>query len=46
MLYWTVDRDDQGATVFKPDPYDRDPKLLKALDRSYLPTNGPLRQRP
>jgi murein L,D-transpeptidase YcbB/YkuD len=39
MLYWTVDRDDQGAIVFKPDPYGRDPKLLKALDRSYLPTN-------
>jgi murein L,D-transpeptidase YcbB/YkuD len=46
MLYWTVDRDDRGAIIFKPDPYARDPKLLKALDRSYLRTNGPLRQRP
>jgi murein L,D-transpeptidase YcbB/YkuD len=36
MLYWTVDRDDQGAVVFKPDPYGRDPKLLKALDRPFL----------
>jgi murein L,D-transpeptidase YcbB/YkuD len=36
ILYWTVDRDDQGAVVFKPDPYGRDPKLLKALDRPFL----------
>ena len=36
ILYWTVDRDDQGAIIFKPDPYGRDPKLLKALDRSFL----------
>lgn len=36
MLYWTVDRDDQGAVVFKPDPYSRDPKLLKALDRPFV----------
>jgi L,D-transpeptidase YcbB len=36
MLYWTVDSDDQGATVFKPDPYGRDPKLLKALDRPFV----------
>ena len=35
ILYWTVDRDDQGAIVFKPDPYGRDPKLLRALDRPY-----------
>jgi L,D-transpeptidase YcbB len=36
ILYWTVDLDDQGAIVFKPDPYGRDPKLLKALDRPFL----------
>jgi hypothetical protein len=36
ILYWTVDRNDQGAVVFKPDPYARDPKLLKALDRPFL----------
>jgi L,D-transpeptidase YcbB len=35
ILYWTVDRDDRGAIVFKPDPYGRDPKLLKALDRPF-----------
>ena len=38
MLYWTVDRDAQGAIVFKPDPYSRDPKLLKALDRPFART--------
>jgi L,D-transpeptidase YcbB len=36
MLYWTVDRDDQGEIVFKPDPYARDPKVLKALDRQFV----------
>jgi L,D-transpeptidase YcbB len=36
ILYWTVDRDAQGAVVFKPDPYGRDPKLLKTLDRRFL----------
>ncbi len=35
ILYWTVDRDDQGEIVFKPDPYGRDPKVLKALDRPF-----------
>ena len=46
MLYWTVDRDAQGAIVFKPDPYGRDPKLLKALDRRYLAPNGQVRPEP
>jgi murein L,D-transpeptidase YcbB/YkuD len=45
MLYWTVDRDDQGAIVFKPDPYARDPKLLKALDRPYLRSDRPSGER-
>ena len=36
ILYWTIDRDEQGAIVFKPDAYGRDPKLLKALDRPFL----------
>ena len=40
MLYWTVDRNDQGAIVFKPDPYGRDPKLLKALDRTFARTEN------
>ncbi len=35
ILYWTVDRDDQGEIVFKPDPYGRDPKVLQALDRPF-----------
>jgi murein L,D-transpeptidase YcbB/YkuD len=46
MLYWTVDRDAQGAVVFKPDPYGRDPKLLKALDRRYVGPNDPVRPEP
>jgi murein L,D-transpeptidase YcbB/YkuD len=32
ILYWTVDRNDAGDIVFKPDPYARDAKLLKAID--------------
>jgi murein L,D-transpeptidase YcbB/YkuD len=40
ILYWTVDRDDQGEIVFKPDPYGRDPKVLKALDRPFLSGAG------
>jgi L,D-transpeptidase YcbB len=43
ILYWTVDRDDQGAIVFKPDPYSCDPKLLKALDRPFACANRPYR---
>jgi murein L,D-transpeptidase YcbB/YkuD len=43
ILYWTVDRDAQGAIVFKPDPYSRDPKLLKALDRPFARTTQPSR---
>lgn len=35
ILYWTVDRDDDGSIVFKPDPYDRDPRELAALDRPF-----------
>lgn len=31
------------AVVFKPDPYGRDPKLLKALDRPKLRANAPKR---
>jgi murein L,D-transpeptidase YcbB/YkuD len=43
ILYWTVDRDAQGAIVFKPDPYSRDPTLVKALDRPFAPANRPYR---
>jgi L,D-transpeptidase YcbB len=43
ILYWTVDHDAHGAIVFKPDPYNRDPKLLKALDRPFLSATRPSR---
>ena len=36
MIYWTVDRDDDGSVVFKPDPYGRDPKLLAALNAPFV----------
>ena len=29
ILYWTVDRDDQGAIIFEPDPYGRDRRCSK-----------------
>ena len=32
LIYWTVDQDASGRTVFKPDAYRQDPVLLKALD--------------
>ncbi len=32
LLYWTADVDESGAAVFYQDIYDRDPKLLAALD--------------
>jgi murein L,D-transpeptidase YcbB/YkuD len=31
ILYWTIDQGDAGI-IFKPDPYGRDPRLLKALN--------------
>ncbi len=35
ILYWTVDQDDDGSIVFKPDPYQRDARELAALDRPF-----------
>jgi murein L,D-transpeptidase YcbB/YkuD len=35
ILYWTVDRDDDGSIMFKPDPYRRDVRELAALDRPF-----------
>jgi L,D-transpeptidase YcbB len=32
IMYWTMDPTMEGHPVFKRDPYDRDPKLLAALD--------------
>jgi murein L,D-transpeptidase YcbB/YkuD len=39
LLYWTIVPSDKGQTVFKYDPYDRDPPLAKALDE---PLEGPV----
>jgi murein L,D-transpeptidase YcbB/YkuD len=36
LMYWTVDRNDRGDILFKPDPYGRDPKLLQALDAPFV----------
>lgn len=35
ILYWTVDQDDDGSVVFKPDPYGRDARELAALDQPF-----------
>jgi murein L,D-transpeptidase YcbB/YkuD len=35
ILYWTVDQDDDGSILFKPDPYQRDTRELAALDRPF-----------
>lgn len=35
ILYWTVDQDDDGSVVFKPDPYGRDAAELRALDQPF-----------
>ncbi|HEV7369779.1 L,D-transpeptidase family protein [Arenibaculum sp.] len=39
LLYRTAWRDDDGRMVFRPDIYDRDPRLIEALGRR----NAPLR---
>ena len=33
LAYWTVDIGDDGKLAYKPDVYQRDPALLKALDK-------------
>jgi murein L,D-transpeptidase YcbB/YkuD len=35
ILYWTVDQDDDGSIMFKPDPYARDARELAALDSPF-----------
>jgi L,D-transpeptidase YcbB len=35
MMYWTIDPVEKGRTVFKRDPYGRDPRLAKALDAAF-----------
>jgi murein L,D-transpeptidase YcbB/YkuD len=41
IMYWTMDPTAEGRPVFKRDPYDRDPKLLMALDAP--PKSGDVR---
>lgn len=35
IVYWTIDPRVEGRTVFKRDPYGRDPKLAAALDGAF-----------
>jgi murein L,D-transpeptidase YcbB/YkuD len=36
LIYWTVDRDDAGRVVFRRDVYERDARLLKALEAPFV----------
>lgn len=42
LLYWTVDRTEDGGVRFKPDIYERDPVVLEALEApfSFTPPEG------
>jgi murein L,D-transpeptidase YcbB/YkuD len=35
LLYWTVDVDRNGDVIFKPDIYDRDPPIIRALGQPF-----------
>jgi murein L,D-transpeptidase YcbB/YkuD len=35
LLYWTVDVNKNGDVLFKQDIYDRDPPIIRALDRPF-----------
>jgi murein L,D-transpeptidase YcbB/YkuD len=35
IMYWTIDPSTEGRTVFKRDPYGRDPGLAQALDEPF-----------
>lgn len=41
LLYWTTKELEDGSLVFAPDIYDRDTRLLEALNRA-LPASAPL----
>ncbi|MGE5276084.1 MAG: L,D-transpeptidase family protein [Acidobacteriota bacterium] len=41
LMYWTIAPDSQGRTVFKRDPYGRDPPLARALDAPFRPRRRP-----
>jgi murein L,D-transpeptidase YcbB/YkuD len=40
IMYWTIDPTVEKRTVFKRDPYGRDPQLAHALDESFLPAGA------
>lgn len=35
MAYWTVEADEDGQLLFRPDLYRHDPRILAALDRAH-----------
>ena len=40
LLYWTVDTSADGNVVFKPDIYNRDPAIIKALNSPFRFRSG------
>jgi hypothetical protein len=42
-MYWTIDPVGEGGTVFKRDPYKRDPPLARALDATLRSSLAPPR---
>jgi murein L,D-transpeptidase YcbB/YkuD len=41
LMYWTIDPNVPGRTVFKRDPYGRDARLAQALDAPFRPRRRP-----
>ena len=42
LLYWTVDASADGNVIFKPDIYDRDPAIIKALNSPFRFRDSPI----
>ncbi len=42
LLYWTIDANADGDVVFKPDIYDRDPAIIKALNSPFRFRSSPI----